>query len=203
MINWVLHFFAGNQAKFGTSKTNYISIKIVDLYLLLTQKKMITPETIVPVRRVLPHPLLTGLLALVLFASCRSLQAPEFRNVDNLRLEKLGLSESTLLANVRCYNPNNTRLNLKQASGEAWLDGTHLGNFTVDAWVPIPARGEFTLPVSLRTDLSRILKNSLSALLQKDVTIKIEGKAKVGKAGIYVNYPFSYEGKQELEKLLR
>lgn len=149
------------------------------------------------------YPFLLLLLIIVLLSSCQSFKAPEFRNVENIRLAKLGRAESTLLADVRYYNPNKTKLKLKEAHGEAWLDGTYLGNFTVDSLVHIPGEAEFSLPVSLRTDMSKILQNSLSAFLKKEVTIKIQGRAKVGKGIVYINYPINYEGKQELEKLLK
>lgn len=141
-------------------------------------------------------PLLLLLLAGLL--SCGSIQAPEFKNVDNIRLEKLGMKGSTLFAEVHYYNPNNTRLVLKTASGEAWVDGHYLGKFSVDSLVHIPARGLFSLPVTLQADLGKLLLNSFSSLLGGEINIRIKGKARVGKGFFFINYPIEYEGKKKL-----
>ena len=157
------------------------------------------------------HPLLAGLLPLpgfLLFlalsiSSCVTLREPDFRAVENIRVARLGKSETTLAMDVRYYNPNKTRVKLKEAGGSAWLDGNFLGNFKMDSMVLIPANAEFTLPVTLDVDMKKLLRNSLTAFLNKEVIIKLEGKAKLGKGFVYINYPIRYEGKQEVEKLLR
>lgn len=141
--------------------------------------------------------------AVLLMASCDSYSEPEFRAVDNLQVSWVERQESILSMDVLYFNPNKARLKLKKASGEAWLDGTYLGRFSMDTLVHIPAKAEFTLPVTLQVDMSKLLQNSLVAFLNKEVTLRIEGKAKVGKGIIYINYPIRYEGKQDLEKLLK
>ena len=78
-----------------------------------------------------------------------------------------------------------------------------LGHFTIDTMIQVPANGDFWLPVKLQLDMNKILKNSLVALLAKEVTIKVEGKARVGKGPVFINYPIRYEGKQTLEKLMK
>jgi len=156
-------------------------------------------------QRVSPFALWSLLLISLLagLSSCQSLKEPEFRNVETIRLARVKRGEPILLMDVRYYNPNKTRLKLKEASGEAWLDGNFLGSFKMDSLVHIPGQGEFSLPVSLQVDMSKLLQNSLSAFLSKEVTVKIDGKAKVGKGIIFINYPISYEGKQNLEKMLK
>lgn len=141
--------------------------------------------------------LLSGLL------SCTSFKEPDFRNVDNIRVGGSGNGSTTLSMNVHYYNPNNTRLKLKEAKGKAWLEGNFLGDFKMDTLVHIPARGEFSMPVVLDLDKKAILGNSLLSLLKKEVTIKMEGKAKVGKGIFFISYPIRYEGKQDLKKLLK
>ena len=92
---------------------------------------------------------------------------------------------------------------MKEAEGDAWLNGTLLGHFIIDTLVSIPANGDFSLPVKLQIDMSKVFKNSLTAFLSNEVTVKVEGKARVGKGGIYIRYPIRYEGKQNLDKLIR
>lgn len=142
------------------------------------------------------------IVAVLVLPSCQSFQAPEFINVDNIRLAKLGKKTPSILADVWYYNPNRTRLKLKSAKGEAWMDDIYLGRFEVDSAVNIPAQGNFRLPVILEADMNKLLQHSLTAVLSKEVSIRIKGSARVGKSFFYINYPIEYEGKQRLDRLL-
>lgn len=143
-------------------------------------------------------------LTLALFLlSCGQVKEPDFKGIENVRITKFGLSESSLTLDLYYFNPNNTRLKLKSAEGEAWIENNYLGSFSMDTLIHIPAKGDFRLPVKLQVDMGKIFKNSLLTFLSKEVTIKVEGKARVGKGFIYINYPIRYEGKQNLEKLLK
>ena len=108
-----------------------------------------------------------------------------------------------MLIDLFYYNPNRSKLALKKAEGEAWVDSSYLGHFTVDSLVTISPLSEFRIPVNLKVDMSRVLKNSMNIMGNKEVLVRIEGKAKVGKAGIYVSYPMKYEGMQNLSRLLK
>lgn len=143
------------------------------------------------------------LLLLAGLSSCDSLKEPEFRNVDNIRLARINREESTLLMDIWYYNPNKARLKLKEASGDAWVDDNFLGTFKMDSLVNIPGREEFSLPVSLQVDMSKLLQNSIYAFLNKEMTVKIKGRARVGKGIFFINYPINYEGKQNMGKLLK
>jgi len=136
-------------------------------------------------------------------SSCGSIKDPEFQSIENIKLGKLGLSESTLNLDIVYSNPNNTRLKLKSAEGEAWLDYNFLGHFTVDTLIKIPANDLFRLPVKLKIDMSKIVQSSVLAFLNPEVLIKVIGKARVGKGFVYINYPIKYEGKQNLRQLLK
>lgn len=135
--------------------------------------------------------------------SCKQIREPDFKGIDNLRTTRLSSSQTTLMLDMHYFNPNSTKLNLKKADGYAWLDGNLLGKFAVDTMIRIPANADFRLPVTLELEMKNVLKNSMSALLKKEVILKIEGKARLGKSGFYINYPVNYEGKQNISELLK
>ncbi len=135
--------------------------------------------------------------------SCGSVAEPDFKGIRNVRVTKFGLAESSLTLDLNYFNPNKFWINLKNAEGDAWIENTFLGHFVMDTLIHIPANGEFRLPVKLQVDMKKILKNSLVAFLAKEVVIKVEGKARVGKGFVYINYPIKYEGKQDLGELLK
>jgi light-regulated signal transduction histidine kinase (bacteriophytochrome) len=53
----------------------------------------------------------------------------------------------------------------------------------------------------MRQVFQNILSNALTSFLMREVLIKVEGSAKVGKSGVYKNIPIFYEGKQPLNFL--
>lgn len=134
-------------------------------------------------------------------ASCRTLQDPVFNGIENVRLDGIGVGESLLTLDLRYFNPNGSRGRLKDAKGEAWMDNIYLGRFIVDSTIHIPSNSEFIVPVKLMVEMKNIFKNSLSAFLKQEVTIRIKGEARAGKGGIYRRFPLNYEGKQDLDKL--
>lgn len=148
-------------------------------------------------------PCLLYILPVILLSSCGEVREPEFNSIENVRVSKMGLKESTLTLDLLYFNPNKTSLKLKSAEGDAWIENNFLGHFTVDTLIRIPGNGNFRLPVKLQVDMSKILSTSLLTLLAKETMIKVDGNAKVGKGFIYINYPIRYEGKQKLGEMLR
>lgn len=124
-------------------------------------------------------------------------------NIENVRVTRVGLKESSLTLTLHYFNPNNNRLKLKKAEGEAWVDGNQLGHFTIDTLIHIPARSDFRLPVKMNLDMGHFVENMSVAFLGKEVILKVDGVARVGKGIIFINYPVNYEGKQKLGDLMK
>ena len=135
--------------------------------------------------------------------SCGSFNEPDFKEIENVQITKFGLTESSLALDLLYFNNNKFRMKLKNAEGDAWLENNFLGHFTMDTMIHIPANGDFRIPIKMKVDMGKILKNSLLTLLAKEVKIRVEGKARVGKGLIYINYPIRYEGMQNLAELLK
>ncbi|HRE38204.1 MAG TPA: LEA type 2 family protein [Chitinophagaceae bacterium] len=135
-------------------------------------------------------------------ASCGSIKEPDLRGIENVRVDKINSATSTMRLDLRYFNPNKFRVKLKNASGDAWLEGKKLGSFSLDSAVNVSPKSDFTLPVTLEVDMKRVLSNTLTLLLSNEVTLKIDGTARIGKSGITINYPLKYEGKQKLSELL-
>jgi len=149
-----------------------------------------------------------SLIAAIIFltsglSSCRSLKEPLFNGVENVQIKKLGMNCSLMTMDLKYFNPNNVNARMKEAEGDAWLDSTYLGHFYVDTTVDIRANSDFLIPVKLNVDMKFILQNALATFVNKEVLIRIKGKAKLGKSRIYKKYPLSYEGKQNLAELFK
>jgi len=143
-------------------------------------------------------------LALILaMASCKSMKDPVFVGIENVNLSEVGMTGSLVSLDIRYHNPNNFNGRLKEAEGDAWMDSTYLGHFVADSAVFIPANGEFLVPVKLTMDMKQIFKNSMAALLNEQVMLKITGKARAGRSGFYKNFSLNYVGLQNLRDLFK
>jgi len=138
----------------------------------------------------------------IVFCSCGKMQDPVFNGIENMKLSKVGLGTSVMAFDVRYFNPNNTKAKLKDAEGEAWLDSNYIGHFHVDTMVNIPAKADFNIPVRLDVDTKAFLLYSFSKPKNSDVLITVNGKARVGKSGIYKSIPLHYEAKKNLAQLI-
>ncbi|MEO6314112.1 MAG: LEA type 2 family protein [Chitinophagaceae bacterium] len=141
---------------------------------------------------------LAGCITLAL-VGCGKPLAPEYRSIENLRVSTLGIGESAISADLKYYNPNNFTLKLKYGETDVYLNNRFLGKTFLDTLTVIPARDSFLIPVSMKVDMKQVYANALDLLLSNEVTIKLDGFAKMGKGLIFFNVPIKYEGKQKID----
>ena len=129
-------------------------------------------------------------------SSCRAPKDLEFREFKNLKVENLGFSNANLSLDLVYYNPNNFGLQLTSTDFDIFIDTTRLGHSLQDVQVAIPKRDVFVVPLKVDLDMKNLLKNGITALLNKEVKVKVLGKVKVGKAGVYKSFNVNYETTQ-------
>ncbi|MBO9728197.1 MAG: LEA type 2 family protein [Chitinophaga sp.] len=131
-------------------------------------------------------------------SSCEKTKDLQFVRVAGVDLAELGMSKSIVRMTLAYYNPNNFRLQLKDANFDLFIDDTEVGHSMQDTTIAIPARDTFYFPVKLEVNMGNVFKNALSAFSNKEVTIKATGNCKVGKGGIFLPFPIKCETKQAL-----
>ena len=135
--------------------------------------------------------------------SCRTFKDPVYKSTDVLKVKKLDAKESVLVVQLNYYNPNKWGLKLKKAEGNAWLNGGFLGHFKMDTVIHISANSDFSIPVNLTITLKDVYTNAVNAILNPEVTIKVEGNARFGKGGVFIHYPIRYEEKIPIDELMK
>lgn len=141
----------------------------------------------------LPHLLL--LLSLLPLA-CSTPKALEYRTFKNFTLEKLGFSSTAIKLNLIYFNPNNYGIYLKTTDIDIFINDAYLGHSTQDYQISIPKKEEFAIPLKIDVDMRNLLKNGLNTFLRNEVTVKITGSIRIGKANVFMSFPVLYEGKQ-------
>lgn len=142
-------------------------------------------------------PLFLVLLSILPMA-CSTPKALEYRTFNNFTVEKPGFSSTAVKMDLVYFNPNNYGLELKTTDVDIFINDTYLGHTAQEYQISIPKKAEFSIPLKIDLDMRNLLKNGLNSFLRNEVTIKITGSIKVGKANIFMSFPVIYEGKQTL-----
>ena len=149
--------------------------------------------------------MLLVLLLAASLSSCRKMKEPEFRGISAIEVGKVNLTSTTVRLQIRYYNPNSFRGTLRWAEGKAWIDSTYLGPFRVDQEVQAAGKTEFTIPVELQLGVKEALLFTAGLFggrsSNREVLLRIEGKARAGRQGLFKTVPFQYRGYQSLDSL--
>jgi LEA14-like dessication related protein len=148
----------------------------------------------------------TSLLILALstlIISCKDAQKPVFENVENVKLGKMGLAETTLSADIRFNNLNTFGMRVKKIDCDLYVDSSFMGHFSSTAPVKIRPKQSFLLPLSGQAQTLRLMEQSRKGMAGQRSLIRVEGKARVGRSGFYKTIPFVYDDTLVLSELLK
>ncbi len=142
------------------------------------------------------------LISLIVFSSCgtANVKEPEYRDIREVRLLELGLLQSTAGVDLIYYNPNNFGVQVTEARGDVYIDNAYLGRFGLDEKVQVPKRSEFIVPAIVKLDMIGAIKNQREIFKKKEAMVRIEGVARVKKAGITREIPIHFESLQNIER---
>ncbi|HRP30388.1 MAG TPA: LEA type 2 family protein [Agriterribacter sp.] len=143
--------------------------------------------------------LLVCLSVLLLLTSCRKISAPEYIDVKNVELKTRGLANTSLSADVRMFNPNTANLVFKSGTLDIYIDNRLLGHTDLDSTIHIPKRDTFQIPLKVRVDMNNVLGNAMSLAFKDSVLLRVEGKIKIGRSGVFITRPIRYEQKERLD----
>jgi LEA14-like dessication related protein len=145
--------------------------------------------------------LVLTLLLTVLLTACNNVKEPVFEELQDFKVGKMTFEEATLSANLRFSNPNSFGLKLKRIDCDLYVDSSFLGHFSNSEEIKIPASGSFILPVSGQAKTLALLEQSGKAFSGKEAFIRVRGIARVGRSGIFKNFPVDYSDKLDLKFL--
>ena len=129
---------------------------------------------------------------LVILTACRQPQSFEYRGMQNLKIDSVGLAKSKISLELVYFNPNNFGVSLRNVNCDVYLNHNYLGKYVLDTLMHIAKKSEFAIPSSMEVDMKNIYKNSLNTLLSKQVLVELRGSTSVGKSGIFITVPFNY-----------
>src|SRR5215472_6471705 len=111
---------------------------------------------------------LLAILLTALIVSCKKPQSFEYRGMQNLKVDSIGLVSSKISLNLIYFNPNNFGVNLKHVNCDVYINHNYLGKYVLDTMMHIAKRSEFTIPSSMNVDMKNVYKNALGTLLSNE-----------------------------------
>ena len=146
-----------------------------------------------------------GLVSIVLvvglLVSCAKPKNFDYLGFDNVKVLKWGIQETTVGMDVKFYNPNSA-LQLKKAEVDVHINNKYLGRTVIDSLISIPKKDTFILPMVMKLETLSAVSGIIKSMSDSTILVKLDGKATVGKSGIFLNYPIKYEGSQKSTKML-
>lgn len=139
--------------------------------------------------------ILFAIIITLVFFACTKPQSFEYKEMRKLKLEKMGFDKTALSMELVYFNPNKFGVDLRKVDCDVFVENKFLGKFTLDTLMHIPRLSEFSLPSRIEVDMKSIFKNALTVIVNKEVTVQVKGTTRVGKSGIFLTVPFTYEGK--------
>jgi LEA14-like dessication related protein len=136
---------------------------------------------------------------LLFFAiSCSKPVQPTYLGYQNLRFGKVGAKNNVLMSDIKFYNPNRYALNVKQADMDVYFNDRFLGHTSMTNMVSLPPKDTTLVPFTIEASATDLLANAAQIYLNPNVRIKVQGNAKAGRGGIFVNIPIKYQGTQRI-----
>jgi len=124
--------------------------------------------------------------------SCLPKSAIELRGVEKFGISTFG--KTSLTGDAVFYNPNSSRMKLRQIKIDIYLDGEKTAEVNQNTKVVAKPRSEFTVPVAI--DLSDNVKISdllLNVLGGKKREVHYKGHLKVNLNGIPMRIPIDHK----------
>ena len=134
-------------------------------------------------------------------ASCAKRKNFDYLGLQNVKVLKWGIKETTVGMDVQFYNPNSA-LQLKKAEVDVHINNQYLGRTVIDSLINIPKKDTFIIPMTMKMETISAVSGILQSMSDTSVLIKLDGKATVGKSGVFFNYPVKYEGNQKTTTIL-
>jgi LEA14-like dessication related protein len=131
--------------------------------------------------------------------SCKKPQSFDYRGMKNFKIENWGFDYSTVSMDLVYFNPNNFGVELKHVDCDIYLNNNYAGKYFLDTLMHIDRKVEFSFPSRINVDMKGLFKNGLNVLMNKEVLVTLKGNTKVGKAGVFINFPFNYEGRFKVD----
>lgn len=146
--------------------------------------------------------IVAAIAVIFVLTSCKNIKEPELIGIENVDAGQFSLMNSSIGLGIKLHNPNKFPARLKEAAGDAYIENSLLGHFTIDTTIIAPAKSDFVVPVKLSLNTGFILQQAMSLMQKDSIVVEIKGNAKAARGNFFKNFPLNYKVTQNLKDLL-
>ena len=142
-----------------------------------------------------------GYFSILLFFAlgCSKPLQPTYLGYQNLRLGRVGTKNNVIMSDIKFYNPNKYALTVKQAEMDVFFNDRLLGHTSMNNLVSLAPLDTTLVPFSIQASVTDLLANTAQIFLNPNVRVRVQGNAKAGRGGFFVNSPINYQGTQRIQ----
>jgi LEA14-like dessication related protein len=146
------------------------------------------------------------LLALtLLYASSCKVLPPEYKGIQNPKVERIGLTGLKFGAEVTFYNPNRIKCRIQDVAMEVYIDNKQVGTIGEKADVEVKRKSEFIIPVGITLNPQGTIFENLTTIFEifrdKETTLSLKGNVKVKVLGVTFPIPVRYVQQVKLSQI--
>ncbi|MBC7406782.1 MAG: LEA type 2 family protein [Arcicella sp.] len=138
-------------------------------------------------------------ISLFFALGCSKPLQPTYLGYQNLRLGRVGTKNNVIMSDIKFYNPNKYALNVKQAEMDVYFNDRLLGHTSMNNMVSLPPMDTTLVPFTVQASVTDLLANTAQIFLNPNVRVRVQGNAKAGRGGVFVNIPINYQGTQRIK----
>lgn len=143
------------------------------------------------------------LCACLFLCSCAPVQTPVFLATENIRVSALGLHHSVINAELKFYNPNKQKLQLRSGDVNVYIEQRLLGKARFDTLLNLQPLDTFYIPINGSISMTDVLLNAAKLLFKDSVDITLAGTVRAGMKGFFTYVPVNYKGRLSVDQFLR
>ncbi|MCB9203197.1 MAG: LEA type 2 family protein [Flavobacteriales bacterium] len=142
---------------------------------------------------------------LILMVSCTYPEKPEFRSLENVKLQSLSLKGEILLkADAIFYNPNAIGGDVESVALEVFLDDKKVADVKHETSVNMKGNSDFTLPIEVKIPAMNVFEDAKAGLLKnilknQKFLITMKGDINTSISGISFQVPFQNKEEYDLK----
>jgi LEA14-like dessication related protein len=141
------------------------------------------------------------LFCITLLSACKVFQTPSYKDFKNFKISKIGLKESDITVDLIYHNHNRYGFDINKSDLDVYIDGVYVGKSITDSSIHVDKRSDFTIPITLKTDMKNIFTNIWNSMTHKTVLFQAKGTINAGVKGINKTFDIDYEGRHEIKLL--
>ena len=137
------------------------------------------------------------MVVFTLITACSAPEAPEFRRIENLKIDLVDQNTAKINADVVFFNPNGRKLEIKNVDAAISVEDKQVAELNRNYDIVARANADFAVPLDLELPLKELNMNLLSTafsmLRGETKKVRYQGKVRVKAYGFSFNVPFDEE----------